>query len=308
MMKDMSASIRAKLLNLSRQQNRAFDEIMIMYMLERLLYRLSYSRYKNNFVLKGGLLLCVLFENPHRTTKDVDFLGRQLASQLEDIKAIFKEICMLEIEDGVIYAANTIETIRIKEDADYEGVRVLIECRLGQAKKLLQIDIGFGDVIVPRPQNMQYPTILDMDSPEMLVYSLESVVAEKFEAMIKLAKINSRMKDFYDVYMMTESFDFDGRILYEAIFETFQRRGTPYERDPDVFLIGFYNEDDKKKQWDAFVKRAAKVSIPFEQVIDRIKVFLYPVYSAMLEETEFFGKWSKKDKKWRKEEKSNDIC
>lgn len=145
---------------------------MTMYMLERLLYRLSYSRYKNNFVLKGGLLLCVLFEDPHRTTKDVDFLARQLVSQLEEIKVIFKENCVSNIEDGVVYLVNTIETMRIKEDADYEGVRVLVECQLGQAKKLLQIDIGFGDVIVPKAQIMQYPTILEMDNLEMLVYSL----------------------------------------------------------------------------------------------------------------------------------------
>lgn len=117
--------------------------------------------------------------------------------------------------------------------------------------------------------------------------------------MIKLAKVNSRMKDFYDIYMLTESFDFDGRTLYEAIFETFQRRRTPCEREPDVFLVGFSQEDAKQKQWTAFIKRTAKFSIPFEQVLDRIKVFLYPVYRAMLEEAEFFGKWSKKDKNWQ---------
>ncbi len=301
MIKDMSASVRAKLLKLSRQENRSFDEIMTMYMLERLLYRLSCSRYKNNFILKGGLLLCVLFKDPHRTTKDVDFLAKQLSSQFEDIKAIFKEICIIEVDDGVVYLANNIVTTRIKEDADYEGVRVLIECQLGQAKKLLQIDIGYGDVIVPSPQNMKYPTILDMENLEMLVYSIESVVAEKFEAMIKLAMFNSRMKDFYDIYMLSESFDFDGRILYEAIFETFQKRGTPYEQAPDVFSIGFHSIDGKEKQWSAFMKRTAKYVIPFEQVLDRIKSFLFPIYTAMLQEKEFLGKWSKKDKKWQRE-------
>ena len=203
--KDMAASVRTRLLNISREQEKPFDEVMILYMLERLLYRLSKSSYRDNFVLKGGLLLCVLFADQHRTTKDADFLAKQIAGQTDNIARIFREICTIEEDDGLIFNADEVETRRIKEDADYEGVRVLVHCRLGQARKILQVDLGFGDVVVPRPQLMEYPVILAMEKPVILAYSLESVVAEKFDAMIALDQLNSRMKDFYDIYMLSDS-------------------------------------------------------------------------------------------------------
>lgn len=298
--KDVAASVRTRLLNISRNQGKSFDEVIILYMLERLLFRLSRSAYRDNFVLKGGLLLCVLFADPHRTTKDADFLAKQIAGQADNIARIFREICGIEDDDGLVFDADNIETRRIKEDADYEGVRVLINCRLGQARKVLQVDIGFGDIVMPKPQVMKYPVLLDMDNPEILVYSLESVVAEKFDAMIALAQMNSRMKDFYDIYILSGKFNFDGRALYEAIFETFQSRGTPYERKATVFSADFSMLENKQKQWTAFIKRAVKTQLEFEQVMERIRDFLLPVYSALLDETEFFGYWSAAEKQWRK--------
>ena len=296
--KDLAASIRARLLNISRAQGKSFDELLTLYMLERLLFRVSKSRYRDNFILKGGLLLCVLFDDPHRTTKDIDFLAKQIPSQMDYIIQLFKEICAVEERDGLIFHTDNIDIKRIKEDADYEGVRVLLDCRLGQAKKILQIDIGYGDVVVPKPQILKYPVILEMSNPNILVYSLESVVAEKFEAMIKLAQMNSRMKDFYDIYTLSEYFDFDGRSLYEAIFETFQRRGTPYERNAIVFSKDFGLSSDKQKQWTAFMKRTVKAQVEFVQIMDRIREFLFPVYMALLNEREFFGHWSVDTKSW----------
>lgn len=296
--KDMAASVRTRLLNISRHQGKAFEEILTLYMLERLLFRLSRSSYRDNFVLKGGLLLSVLFTDQHRTTKDADFLAKQIAGQVDNIAQIFQAICGITENDGLVFNTGNIETKRIKEDADYEGVRVLIECQLGQARKILQVDIGFGDIIVPKSRLMQYPVILDMANPEILVYSLESVVAEKFEAMIALAQVNSRMKDFYDIYILSGSFDFDGRTLYEAVFETFQRRGTPYERDAVIFNDAFSMFPDKQKQWMVFMRRILKEHVDFGHVITRIRDFLWPIYTAMLDEREFFGHWSAVAKQW----------
>jgi predicted nucleotidyltransferase component of viral defense system len=269
-----------------------------MYMLERLLFRLSRSRFRNKFVLKGGLLLCVLFDEPHRTTKDIDFLAKQISGTMENIGEVFAEICTVDGSDGVVFDAGSIDVKRIKEDADYEGVRVLITCYLGKAHKVLQIDIGFGDIVVPHPQEMQYPVILDMESPDIWAYSLESIVAEKFEAIITLAQANSRMKDFYDIYMLSQQFNFDGRALYEAINETFNRRGTAYEKEAVVFTDGFYISEDKQRQWTAFVNRITKTAVSFEQIRNRVKDFLFPIYESLLNEKEFFLQWIAEQKAW----------
>lgn len=294
----MAASVKARLLKVSKSENKTFDDIMTMYMLERLLFRLSRSRFRNKFILKGGLLLCVLFEEPHRTTKDIDFLAKQIIGTMESIGEIFREICSIDALDGIIFDTESINIKKIKEDADYEGVRVLVTCYLGKAQKVLQIDIGFGDIVIPHPREMKYPVILDMETPEIWVYSLESIVAEKFEAMISLAQLNSRMKDFFDIYMLSERFDFDGRALYEALHETFDRRGTAYEREAIVFTEGFYLAEEKQKQWVAFVKRTTKTEISFEQVMNRLKDFIYPVYESLLEEKEFFRHWRAIRKNW----------
>jgi predicted nucleotidyltransferase component of viral defense system len=296
--KDISASVKARLLNVSKAENRTFDDVMTMYMLERLLFRLSRSRFRNKFVLKGGLLLCVLFDEPHRTTKDIDFLAKQISGTMENIGEVFAEICTVGGSDGVVFDAGSIDVKRIKEDADYEGVRVLIICYLGKAQKVLQIDIGFGDIVVPRPQEMQYPVILDMESPDIWAYSLESIVAEKFEAMITLAYINSRMKDFYDIYMLSERFNFDGRALYEAINETFNRRGTAYEREAVVFTDEFYSLEDKQRQWMAFVNRTTKTAVSFKQIMSRVTDFLFPIYESLLNEKEFSMQWIAERKAW----------
>jgi len=297
--KDMPASVRSRLMQKAKEQGKTFDEIMTLYMLERLLYRLSFSRYRKQFVLKGGLLLCVLFQDQHRTTKDADLLARQLASRLDIMGDIFREICSIECNDGLIFDSDTLQAVRIKEDADYEGVRVNVMCHLGQAKKVLQIDIGFGDVIVPKPQEMRYPTLLEMESPEILAYSIESVVAEKFEAMISLAKMNSRMKDFFDVYMISRQFSFDGRMLYEAIFETFQRRGTVYDKEAIVFTEKFKLLPEKHLQWKAFMKRSVQHDLKFEDALDAVKAFLWPVFQALVQEKEFFGNWSPEQCVWK---------
>lgn len=296
--KKKSMSVRMKLKNIAVKENKQFDFILLLYMAERLIYRLGVSRYKSNFLLKGGLLLYVSMLEMGRPTRDIDFLARQLVNNLKDIADIFKEVCAIEYDDGLKFDVQSITTERIKEDADYEGVRVKIKCYLENAINILQLDIGFGDVVVPKPVLMDYPVILDMERPEIQAYSMESVIAEKFEAMISLSWLNSRMKDFYDVYMLSENYEFDGRILYEAIFETFQRRGTNYSRETAVFSDEFAVDLNKKKQWNAFIKRILNSGISFIEVTERNKNFLLPIYETLLSEKEFFGKWSSKKGTW----------
>jgi len=208
-----AASIRARLKNIADKEHKQFDFILMLYFIERLLYRLSISRYSDMFILKGGLLLYTILDEKARPTKDIDMLARELASNLDALKEVFTEIASISIDDEVIYDTNSITTERIKEDADYEGVRIKLTAHMQNMRKVLQFDIGFGDVIVPKPQSMEYPTLLDMDRPVLKAYSKESIISEKFEAMLYLAEANSRMKNFYDIYNLCNNFEFDGRIL-----------------------------------------------------------------------------------------------
>lgn len=271
------------------------------YMIERLLYRLSISKFKDKFILKGGLLLYIHLEDRARPTRDVDFLARRIANDVDTITLAFQEICATQCNDGVSYDGDNLVAERIKEDADYQGLRIKVNGYLGNAKETLQFDIGFGDVVVPNPIVMDYPVLLEMDNPdnsEIHTYSIESVVAEKFEAMITLALLNSRMKDFYDLYVISEKFDLDGRTLYEAIFETFQRRGTDVDHNPVVFSGEFLNDPTKQIQWQAFLKRIAKQDMEFKAVLSRHQNFLGPIYQGILAEREFLGCWKCELKAW----------
>lgn len=250
-------SIKARLRNLAEKEKKPYDYLLMHYFIERLLYRISISQYVDGFILKGGLLLYTIFEQDARATRDIDFLARSIGNSLEELKSIFAEICIIEAGDAVRYDPSSIAVIRIKEDADYEGVRVKLSGYLDKSCRVLQLDIGFGDAVVPKPVTMEYPSLLDMERPVLKAYSKESVIAEKFEAMIYLAEANSRMKDFYDVYTLANAFDFDGRVLYEAIRQVFERRGTPLMKEPVVFSAEFAVIKAKHTQWGAFQKRIA---------------------------------------------------
>jgi predicted nucleotidyltransferase component of viral defense system len=296
--KNIAASVKAKLKAIAESENRQFDFLLMLYMIERLLYRLSISAYSDNFILKGGLLLYVHLEDKARPTKDIDFLARRIPNDIETITAVFRKICVIEYNDGLVYDTKNLVVEKIKEGADYEGIRIKVNCYLEKTKMLLQFDIGFGDVIVPKPVVMDYPVLLNMASPQIQTYSIESVIAEKFEAMIALADLNSRMKDFYDIYSISERFDFEGRVLYEAVFETFDRRGTNLFKEPLVFKEEFSHDENKQKQWQAFTKRILKRELDFKIVTENIRVFLEPIYHAVIHETEYFRKWERLSKRW----------
>lgn len=246
-----SDSIKSKLKNLAVKENKQFDYLLMLYFIERLLYRLSISKYKNTFVLKGGLLLYTILDDKARATKDIDMLARQIKNTLDEIGNTFKEVCSIEADDAVVFDTSSITVERIKEDAAYEGVRVKVVAFLDKSKKVLQIDIGFGDVIIPNEIEMEYPSLLDMEKPKIKAYSLESVIAEKFEAMIYLAELNSRMKDFYDIYSLCSKYDFDGKVLLDAVRSTFENRGTLLFETPTVFKDEFILSEEKQKQWSA---------------------------------------------------------
>ena len=294
-----AASIRARLKNIADKEHKQFDFILMLYFVERLLFRLSVSRYSDKFVLKGGLLLYMIMNEKARATKDIDLLANETASDMDTLRSVFADVASMTSDDAVTYSRESITAERIKEDADYEGVRIKITANLGNIRKLLQFDIGFGDVVVPKPEFLEYPTLLNMDKPVIKVYSKESVIAEKFEAMLYLAELNSRMKDFYDIYSLCSNFDFDGRVLYEAILQTITRRGTHIMKEPTVFSKDFKSSKDKATQWSAFKRRAnVGIDIEFPQVVEMLSIFLRPIYECILSEREFIGYWKKDDLAW----------
>jgi len=234
-----------------------------------------------------------------RATKDIDLLAKETAADLDSLRNIFADISVMPFDDAVTYDPYSITAEKIKEDADYEGVRIKITAHLGNIRKSLQFDIGFGDVVVPKPENLEYPTLLGMDKPVIKAYSKESVIAEKFEAMLYLAELNSRMKDFYDVYSLCTSFDFDGRVLHEAVLQTILRRGTHTPKEPTVFDKDFASSNDKATQWGAFKRRiSVGDSVDFPEAVGMISVFLKPVYDCIVNEKEFFGNWEKDMLRW----------
>lgn len=298
-MKNKVKSIRARLLNISKKEKIDFNQILLLYFHERLLYRISKSNYKANFFLKGGILILSTTDFKLRPTKDIDFLAEDIPNDLESIKKIFQKICQMKFNDGVEFDSDSIEAETITEGAEYEGVRINLIAYLGRAKKRIQLDIGFGDIIIPEAKNLAYPSLLDLASPKINAYSLESMIAEKFEAMLKLGQINSRMKDFYDIYTISKLKQFDGRVLEEAIYETLQKRGTPLKKEPIIFKEKFINDKQRLKMWQNYLKRINSEEISFQKMMDRLKIFLQPVYKAIITEKEFFKNWNNEDSNWK---------
>lgn len=298
--KNLAASIKDKLLNIARIENRNFNVLLQLYIQERLVYRLSVSNYSDSFILKGGLFLYIISNYKGRPTRDIDFLGHQISNDMDEISNAFKEICKISIEDGIVFDFENLKVEIIRKDAKYEGVRVVVNAYLGKAMQTLQVDIGFGEVIVPKPMYVEKATLLDMGVIKINVYSIESVISEKFEAMITLAELNSRLKDFYDIYELSQTNSFDGRVLQQAIIETFERRLTPLQKEPIIFEDEFYEDLERNEQWKLFLKKIGKEFIAFQRIMDQIKTFIKPIYEAIINEREYFGTWNIEKKQWMK--------
>ena len=228
-----------------------------------------------------------------RPTMDIDLLGT-IDNRLEVISDAIKDACLIDVEaDGISFNAETVEAVRITEDAEYEGVRVRVHGSLGNARFSIQIDIGFGDVIVPHASTVSYPVILDFPAPEMKGYTMESTIAEKFQAMVKLGVLNSRMKDFYDIWVLSRTFDFQGKILAEAVEKTFEKRNTPVTLDAALFDPSFGKDGDKNVQWQSFIRKTKLTKAPesFGEVIDAVNGFLEPLAASIVERRAFNSNW-----------------
>ena len=289
--KNLPASVRQRLLNRARSDHRPFNELLQYYAMERFLYRLSKSQYADSFILKGGLLLRAWRSPEIRPTMDIDMLGIT-SNEESNIIAQIQEIIALDVEpDGLDFDPDSVRAERIIENADYEGVRILLNGSLGSARVSLQIDIGFGDLVFPSPEKINLPAILDFSPTRLLCYSRESVIAEKFEIMVKLGELNSRMKDFYDIWMLSRCFDFEGTKLSEAIRLTFERRKTPF---PETIII--FTEDfaaQKQVQWKAFWKRLKQEHVPdsFADIMQMVNEFLLPLTMAISSGKPFNRNW-----------------
>lgn len=252
MKRDNAASVRQRLLNLSREQGRPFKELMQFFVMERFLYRLGQSAHADRFVLKGALMLQLWGAPEARPTRDIDVLGHT-ENTPEAVLERIREILQAEAsQDGIVFDLDSLQAERITKDAEYQGVRVLGWATLSGARARLQIDIGFGDVVVPEPVRRRYPVLLDFPPPEVLCYSRESAIAEKFQAMVALGELNSRMKDFYDIWLLSRQFEFDLGRLAASVTATFDQRETPLPERP-LFTGRF--ETDKQRQWQAFIER-----------------------------------------------------
>lgn len=291
---NMAASVRQQLLNLARERHEEFGLVLTKYGLERILYRISQSQHRDALILKGALLFELWTEQRYRPTRDADFLARGENSP-ERFAAIFREICELSVtDDGLWFDATTIAAERITEDADYKGIRIRFVGYLENARIPIQIDLGFGDIITPRPIESEIPSMLDVPRAKLLTYPRESVVAEKFEAMVNLGLGNSRMKDLHDVRSLSQDFAFDGGLLSEAINKTFARRRTALPAEtPLLFTQEFFDDPDKKKQWAAFCRKNRNyvLELPLEAVCKEIAAFLMPLMEAMNGKRPLPQKW-----------------
>ncbi|NPV81100.1 MAG: nucleotidyl transferase AbiEii/AbiGii toxin family protein [Firmicutes bacterium] len=307
--RNKAASVRARLTRLARQHGREVDSIFLQYMQERLLFRISKSQYSSHFVLKGGVFLFALHGFAARPTRDIDFLARHLSNDDHRLVAIFREIAAITDDDGVTFDPESVSDERITELAAYPGVSINLDCSLEQARKRARVDIGFGDAVVPKAIQMDFPILLDGQPPRIWAYSIESVIAEKFEAMLRFSTVNSRMKDFYDVYWLSLRYDLDGRILQEAIQETLGRRGTPVDREPAALSVCFAEDPGRLRQWSAFLSRigCAHSGPSLAEVMERIRCFLGPVFEALCTEGEFFRLWVSSSGQWEAYGKSREL-
>jgi predicted nucleotidyltransferase component of viral defense system len=302
----LAESVRQRLLNRAKSTNETFDLVLTHYGLERLLYRISQSKWKERIFLKGALLFSVWHDSPHRFTRDLDLLGCGF-SDMQYVNGMFHSLCKMNVpDDGIEFDPASIRCSEIREGNVYHGIRVKLMAALAGARIHLQVDIGFGDSVTPAPEHIIYPTMLDFPPPRIYAYTKYTVVAEKFQAMVVLGMANSRMKDFYDIWVMSQKFDFSGSVLYNSIHSTFKRRSINIPADiPFALTDSFGNDSVKKVQWKAFVrkKKIKPDNVEFSDIIGAIRKFLLPPFTALQQRRSFnmtwkpFGPWQRPGEK-----------
>ena len=279
--RNVAASVRARLLNRARETKQDFSLVLTRYAIERLLYRISVSNHADQLLLKGALLFDLWFDIPHRPTRDADFLGFG-STELHHIEGVFKEICAIETHDGVTFQPDTVRAAAIRMEANYAGVRVMLLGVIDGARCHIQIDIGFGDAVTPGPEDVEYPVMLsEFATPKLRAYPRYTVVAEKFETLSSLGIANSRMKDYFDLWILARHTDFDGDILRKAVQATFDRRTTPLPTDaPFGLTAGFAQDAQKQAQWNAFLKKNKLEALSLDEVIAALRIFMLPIIEA----------------------------
>ncbi|MEI6459256.1 MAG: nucleotidyl transferase AbiEii/AbiGii toxin family protein [Pseudomonadota bacterium] len=290
--RNVAASVRARLLNKARADKLDFNLLLTRYALERVLYRLSVSEQHDQFLLKGALLFDIWFDVPHRPTHDADLLGFG-STEIPHLENLFRQISQIACDDGIVFQADSVKAAEIRKEANYAGVRVTMIGLLDGARCSVQIDIGFGDAVTPGPDNVQYPVILDaMPQPQLRVYPRYTVVAEKLEAMVKLGILNSRMKDYFDLWVLAGHSDFDGAVVATAIRATFERRGTAIPPGAPLGLTDEFGLDEQKtKQWQAFLRKNTLEPMPLTTVIEALREFVLPVLVALAAGEGFDRQW-----------------
>lgn len=274
---NMGASVRARLLALAKESGQTFDLILTRYAIERLLYRLGTSRFRDRFVLKGAMLMTTWFDVPFRPTRDLDLLGYG-DPDAEGMLEVFAEVCAIDANDGVVFDGRGLTVDRIRDELEYGGLRLRTNANIGGATVRVSIDIGFGDATEPGLEELDYPVLLDNPIPHLRAYSRETVIAEKFQAMVMLGRANSRMKDFYDVWALARATAFDNGRLAAAIAATFKRRRTEIPVDaPDALTADFANDPDKQQQWAAFVRGVGEEMPSLAETIAQLAEFLMPI-------------------------------
>ncbi|MBI1341183.1 nucleotidyl transferase AbiEii/AbiGii toxin family protein [bacterium] len=274
--KNMGASVRARLLAISKANGQVFDLVLNRYAIERLLYRLSVSAHAQRFVLKGATLLMTWLDAPHRGTRDLDLLGFGDPDG-DKMLAVFREVMAADGDDGIVFDVSALKIERIREHLAYGGFRLVTTADIGSARVKISIDIGFGDALEPGPETLDYPVLLDMPAPQLRGYARETVIAEKFEAITSLGRDNTRMKDFHDIWILSRAFTFNDDRLARAIKATFARRGTAIPTEPpDALTPGFAADDRKRAQWIAFAETVDVDPGDLATILADLSTFLMP--------------------------------
>ena len=275
---NLESSIQARLLNYSRVNKREYGQVLTMFALERLLYRLSQSKHSENFLLKGALLFDLWFDVPLRPTRDIDLLGFGLA-ELPHVVGVFEDLCRLQVADGMDYKTESIQADEIRKQANYAGIRVSLLALLGNSRISIQVDIGYGDAVTPAPEEALYPVLLDdLPAPKLRVYPMYTVVAEKLETLVSLGIANTRMKDYFDLWVLHQQGKFDDELLRTAIAETFLRRGKPLPKGVPVGLSDEFSGDvQKQRQWLVFLKKNQLAQLDLGVLIVGLRAWLMPL-------------------------------
>lgn len=292
--KNIAASVKERLRNISTQSGREFQSIVSQYVQERFLYRLSGSIYSNNLILKGALLFVAHNISRNRPTRDIDFLGSKIPNEIDDLLELIKDILQIKFDDGLRFDSDSIEAEYITEHGDYKGVRIKFYVYLENSRIRMQLDIGFGDTITAGPVEILFPTLLDFPAPKLKVYSIETAIAEKFEAIVSLQLRTSRMKDFYDILFFAENYNFKKQKLFQAITTTFNNRSTSLELAKTIFEDQFIKDEGFQKLWRAFIERnKLENTKSFPEVVSLIQSFIQPVFDSKTK-----NNWNPNEWKW----------